>query len=81
VHSCLENREFYHPFPKIEGEHEHNLPYKLLIEIHVYCVCRMPYFGSDDKVRELQVAECDQCHQWYHRSCIDYVFKQQVNYS
>ena len=45
--------------------------------------CRMPYFESDDEVRELQMAECDLCHQWYHRSCIsvpDYVFKQKTNF-
>ena len=79
LHCCLRSRKFDHPFPKVEGEHEHNLPCKLLIEIPVYCVCRMPYFESDDEVRELQMAECDRCHQWYHRSCIsvpDYVFKQ-----
>ena len=79
LHCCLRSRKFDHPFPKVEGEHEHNLPCKLLIEIPVYCVCRMPYFESDDEVRELQMAECDRCHQWYHRICIsvpDYVFKQ-----
>lgn len=79
LYSCLQSGKFDHPFPKIEGKHEHGLPYNLLIEVPVYCVCRMPYFEDDDEVRELQMADCDRCHQWYHRSCVgipEYVFKQ-----
>ena len=79
LYSCLQSGKFDHPFPKIEGKHEHSLPYKLLLEVPVYCVCRMPHFEGDDEVRELQMADCDRCHQWYHRSCLavpDYVFKQ-----
>ena len=37
------------------------------------------HFESDDEVKELQMTDCDHCHQWYHRSCLavaDYVFKQ-----
>ena len=59
-------------------KHMH-LSYNLLIEIPVYCVCRMPYFESDDEVRELQMAECrDCCHQWYHRSFVS--IPEQVSY-
>ena len=70
LHLCLQSEKFDNPFPKIEGKYEYmHLSYNLLIEIPVYCVCRMPYFESDDEVRELQMAECrDCCHQWYHRS-------------
>ena len=79
LYSCLQSGKFDHPFPKIEGKHEHSLLYKLLLEVPVYCVCRMHHFEGDDEVRELQMADCDRCHQWYHRSCLavpDYVFKQ-----
>ena len=79
LYSCLQSGKFEHPFPKIEGKHEHDLPNNLVIEVPVYCVCRMPYFEDDDEVREFQMADCDRCHQWYHRSCVgvpDYVFKQ-----
>ena len=77
--TCLKSQQFDNPFPKVEGKHEHSFPNNPLIEIPVYCVCRMPYFKEDDEFRELQMAECDRCHQWYHRSCTtvpDYVFKQ-----
>ena len=79
LYSCLQSGKFEHPFSKVEEKHEHGLPNNLVIEIPVYCVCRMPYFEDDDEVREFHMADCDHCHQWYHRSCVgvpDYVFKQ-----
>ena len=79
LYSCLQSGKFEHPFPKVEGKHEHGLLNNLVIEVPVYGICRMPYFEDDDEVREFQMADCDRCHQWYHRSCVgvpDYVFKQ-----
>ena len=67
---CLQNGKFEHPFPKVEGKHEHGLLNNLVIEVPVYGICRMPYFEDDDEVREFQMADCDCCHQWYNRSCV-----------
>ena len=79
LYSCLQSGKFEHLFLKVEGKHEHGLPNNMVIEVLVYCVCQMPYFEDDNEVREFQMADCDCCHQWYHRSCVgvpDYVFKQ-----
>ena len=70
LYSCLQDGKLEHPFPKVEGKHEHGLLNNLVIEVPVYGVCRMPYFEDDDEVREFQMADCDCCHQWYHRSCV-----------
>ena len=54
---CLKSGKFDNTFPKIEGKHKHDIPNNPLIEISLYCVCRIPYFESDDEVQELQMAE------------------------
>jgi len=80
LHSSLRVGKFDTPFPNVEEKHEHILKFDLLIEIPVYCVCRMPYFNSDNEKKELQMADCDRCYQWYHKSCVhipEYVFKRQ----
>ena len=32
--------------------------------VDLYCSCRMPGESND-------MAECDSCHVWYHRHCMD----------
>lgn len=63
LHSSLRVGKFDTPFPKVEEKHKHILKFDLLVEIPVYCVCRMPYFDSDNEKKELQMADCDRCHQ------------------
>ena len=32
-----------------------------IIPVHVFCKCRQPECG--------EMAECDQCHEWFHKKC------------
>ena len=77
LHESLLRGMFECPFPKTEQAQQHSLPFKNIVVL-VHCVCRMPHFKSDEEEQALQMAECDRCHCWYHRSCVsipDRVFK------
>ena len=70
LYQCLKNETFPSKFPRLKGTYSHSLPYDpLFISISIHCVCRMPYFDGDERSRYLQMAECDRCHNWYHRKC------------
>ena len=38
---------------------------KSLTKVELHCVCRMPH--SD----RFNLAQCDECHVWYHKECMD----------
>ena len=59
--NCLENCQVAR-FP-ILGDRESVNRKPMTVELH--CSCRMPEEKGD------QIAECDSCHIWYHRHCMD----------
>lgn len=65
LHESLKKQQFTTSFPKSPFPRVHTL-LKAPIHIPVYCVCRMPYFEEE----AVHMAECDRCHNWYHRKCI-----------
>ena len=60
--ACLENCQFSR-FPLL-GERK-SAPIKSTKTVELHCTCRMPEEKGDE------MAECDSCHVWYHRHCMD----------
>ena len=60
--ACLENWQFSR-FPLL-GERK-SAPTKSTKTVELYCTRRMPEEKGDE------MAECDSCHVWYHRHCMD----------
>ena len=59
--TCLENCQVTH-FPVL-GERKSAVRKPKIVELH--CSCRMPEEKGDE------MAQCDVCHVWYHRHCMD----------
>ena len=57
--ACLENCQF-----PLLGERK-SAPIKSTKTVELHCTCRMPEEKGDE------MAECDSCHVWYHRHCMD----------
>ena len=53
--TCLENSRF-----PVLGERK-----SAVITVELHCSCRMPEEKGD------VMAQCDVCHVWYHRHCMD----------
>ena len=60
--ACLERCQFSR-FP-VCGERK-SAAVKSSKTVDVHCSCRMPEQPGDE------MAECDKCHVWYHRHCMD----------
>ena len=37
--------------------------------VEVFCICKIPWVWHLSKKPDLNMAECDTCHNWYHRNC------------
>ena len=59
--TCLENCQVTR-FPVL-GERKSAVRKPKAVELH--CSCRMPEEKGDE------MAQCDVCHVWYHRHCMD----------
>ena len=60
--TCLENCRFSR-FPVLGDRKSATVKSSKTIDLH--CSCRMPEQPGDE------MAECDSCHVWYHRHCMD----------
>ena len=60
--TCLDNCEFQR-FPLLGERKGARVKSSKPVELH--CSCRMPEQQGDE------MAECDSCHVWYHRHCMD----------
>ena len=58
---CLENCQLSR-FPLLCERKSSSI--KATKTVDLYCSCRMPGESND-------MAECDSCHVWYHRHCMD----------
>ena len=58
---CLENCQLSR-FPLLCERKSSSI--KSAKTVDLYCSCRMPGESND-------MAECDSCHVWYHRHCMD----------
>lgn len=39
------------------------------VAIILYCSCRMPWQKADDSDAAMQMAQCDNCLEWFHHCC------------
>ena len=39
------------------------------IKIQIFCYCRFPWAWYHSKNKDLDMACCDSCKEWYHRKC------------
>ena len=39
------------------------------VAIILYCSCRMPWQKADDSDSAMQMAQCDNCLEWFHHCC------------
>ena len=60
--TCFENCQFQR-FPVLGERKNARVKFSKSVELH--CSCRMPEQPGDEMV------ECDSCHVWYHRHCMD----------
>ena len=65
---CLKN-ELFSPFPRNTERSKVFAPRTLSVD--VYCICRRPCFESDgEEDREVFMANCSKCNEWYHCKCV-----------
>ena len=72
-------RQYYHPllhclhqgrmspFPLTTTKHDRCKTKD--VAIILYCSCRMPWQKADDSDPAMQMAQCDNCLEWFHRCC------------
>ena len=44
-------------------------PPEKISTVEVFCICKMPWVWYHSRNPDLNMAECDTCHIWYHRKC------------
>ena len=71
LESCLSNGRLV-PFPKLEDGAVGHLSPPFMVEIPIYCKCRLPYSETRDSDDDLMVVcSADTCQiQWYHLRCV-----------
>ena len=62
--SCFENN-LMSCFPEKSRRIPVRKKFKKIVVEKVYCKCRLP----NDK--SIAMVQCDRCHQWYHKSCVN----------
>ena len=73
--SAIERSHHSHwqtPFPlanTIPTGKSHRRCKKKVMKVKLFCSCRMPWDPTDKAIPEKQMAQCDCCKKWYHRSC------------
>ena len=55
------------PFPLTETKHDRCKTKD--VALILYCSCRMPWQKADDSDPAMQMAQCDNCLEWFHRCC------------
>ena len=65
---CLEQGHF-EPFPEKQTDVDTFFSPESVISVEILCRCRMPWVWYHIKNPALNMADCDTCHQWYHRKC------------
>ena len=64
--TCISSGIFT-PFPL--SNQPHSKSKKKTLKLKLFCSCRMPWDAADEEIPEKQMAQCDSCKKWYHRSC------------
>lgn len=64
--TCISSGIFK-PFPL--SKLRQNKAKKKTLKMKLFCSCRMPWDAADEGIPEKQMAQCDSCKKWYHRSC------------
>ena len=65
---CLEQDQF-EPFSEKQTDVNTFFSPESVINMEVLCRYRMPWVWYHIKNPVLNMADCDTCHQWYHRKC------------
>ena len=65
---CLELGRF-EPFPEKQTNTVTLFSPEKITTIELFCICKMPWVWYHSKNPDLNMAECDTCHTWYHRKC------------
>ena len=63
--TCIRSEKIT-PFPLTSGKPKSK---KKTIKVKLFCSCRMPWDATDKALPDKQMAQCDSCKQWFHRSC------------
>ena len=56
------------PFPQAQASRVRKRKARK-VSVKLFCSCCMPWDKNDNKARATQMASCDACGEWYHRSC------------
>ena len=65
---CLE-QGLFEPFSEKQTNVDTFFSPESVIIMEILCRCRMPCVWYHTKNPALSMADCDTCHQWYHRKC------------
>ena len=65
---CLELGRF-ELFPEKQTNTVTLLSPEKITTVEVFCICKMLWVWYHSKNPDLNMAECDTCHTWYHRKC------------
>ena len=71
---CLEQGRF-EPFPEKQTDVATFFSPECVISVEILCSCRMLWVWYHIKNPALNMADCDTCHQWYHRKCEKFLAK------
>ena len=65
---CLELGRF-EPFPEKQKNTVTLFSPEKITTVELFCICKMPWVWYLNKNPDLNIAECDTCHIWYHKKC------------
>ena len=75
LEQCYESEKLSH-FPRAKARRSCKKRIFKDVKVELFCICRFPDVHISERFGDM--AECDNCHNWYHKECLgipDKVFK------